>query len=246
MIIISKGESLMTRKKVLLVDDVNLIIELEKAFLKGLPVDVVVARDGEQALEMVAREKPDLIYMDLNMPVMDGPTCCKILKANPATRNIPIVMVTTAGSPQDELLCRSSGCNDFITKPINGKLFLEKGRACIADFERRRRRYEYATDVAFLAQGELQYGLTADISNGGLFITISGDSMPDEPVELSFTLSREGTSLRVAARGRIAWENPAENPKKPSYPPGFGVEFTGIEPEVVTRIEEFFQHGVTP
>jgi CheY-like chemotaxis protein/Tfp pilus assembly protein PilZ len=234
----------MTRKKVLLVDDVNLIIELEKAFLKGLPVDIVVARDGEQALEMVEREKPDLIYMDLNMPVMDGPTCCRLLKSNPATREIPIIMVTTAGSAQDELLCRSSGCDDFITKPINGKLFLEKGRARIADFERRRCRYEHATKVVFLAQGEPKYGLTADISKGGLFIAIPGDSKPDEPVDLSFTLSREGTSLLVAARGRIAWENPVENPKKPSYPPGFGVEFTDIEPEIITRIEGFFQDGL--
>lgn len=234
----------MTRKKVLLVDDVHLILELEKVFLKGLPVDIVVARDGEQALEMVKREHPDLIYMDLNMPVMDGPTCCRILKSDPATRGIPIIMVTTAGSSRDELLCRTAGCDDFITKPINGKIFLEKGRNCIADFERRRRRYSYETDVAFLAKGEPKFGMTTDISKGGLFIAVPNDSMPDDPVDLSFTLVSDESCLLVAARGRVVWENSPESPLKPGYPPGFGVEFTDIEPEVVARIEEFFAEGL--
>lgn len=232
------------RKKVLLVDDVNLILELEKAFLKGLPVDILVARNGEQAVEMVNREKPDLIYMDLNMPVMDGPTCCRILKSDPATKNIPIIMVTTAGCAQDEMHCRTSGCDDFITKPINGKLFLAKGRKCLADFERRRRRYDYATDIAFLEKGEPQYGITTDISKGGLYIAVPNGSMPDDPIDLSFTLAFEEKRLLVAARGRVAWENPPENPKKPSYPCGFGVEFTDIEPEVVTRLEEFFAEAL--
>ncbi len=234
----------MKRKKVLLVDDVHLIIELEKAFLKGLPVDILVARDGEQALEIVQRETPDLIYMDLNMPVMDGPTCCRILKSAPATSGIPVIMVTTAGSPEDELHCRMSGCDDFITKPINGKIFLEKGRACLADFERRRRRYDHATDVAFLQNGEPRYGVSADISRGGLFIAVPGDGIPDDPVDLSFTLSREEKSLMVAARGRVAWENTPDNPIKPDYPPGFGVEFTTIEAEVVTLIEAFFEESL--
>ena len=55
----------MSRKKILLVDDVHLILELEKAFLKGLPVDILVAHNGAEALEVVKREHPDLIYLDL-------------------------------------------------------------------------------------------------------------------------------------------------------------------------------------
>lgn len=106
----------MKRNKVLLVDDLNLILELEKVYLKGLHVDVYVAGNGEEALEIVSREKPDLIYMDLNMPVMDGPTCCRILKSDPTTREIPVIMVISASSPQDELQCRSAG-GGTITKP---------------------------------------------------------------------------------------------------------------------------------
>lgn len=231
----------MTKKKVLLVDDVQLIIELEKAFLKGLPVDILVARNGAEALEVARAESPDLIYLDLNMPVMDGVTCCGLLKSDPATMGIPVIMVTTAGSPEEQQRCRSAGCDEYVTKPINGKIFLEKGRACLADFERRRRRYGHATDVEFLQNGELRHGVTADISSGGVFVAAPGDSFPDDPVDLSFRLSGEQKSLLVAARGRVAWENSPENPVKPDYPAGFGVEFTSIEPEAVTGIEAFFE-----
>ena len=231
----------MSRKKVLLVDDVHLILELEKAFLKGLPVDIIVAHNGAEALEAVRRDRPDLIYLDLNMPVMDGPTCCRALKADPSTRGIPVIMVTTAGREEDELLCRSSGCDDFVTKPINNKIFLEKGRNCIADFERRRQRYSFTTDVQFLKQGEPRYGVTADISRGGIFIAVPGDTMPDDPIDLSFTLPLRGDNILVAARGRVAWENRADALRKPAYPAGVGVEFTDIDPSIVLLIESCFE-----
>lgn len=234
----------MPRKKVLLVDDVHLILELEKAFLKGLPVDIIVARNGAEALELVRREHPDLIYLDLNMPVMDGPTCCRALKADPATSGIPVIMVTTAGREQDELMCRSSGCDDYITKPINGKLFLDKGRKCIADFERRKRRYNFSANVQFLENGEPKHGMISDISKGGLFMSVPHDSMPDDPVDLAFSIPVGGNNILVAARGRVAWENRGDAPKKPAYPAGVGVEFTDIDPSIVIMIESFFDEAL--
>jgi CheY-like chemotaxis protein/Tfp pilus assembly protein PilZ len=231
----------MSRKKVLLVDDLHLILELEKVFLKGLPVDILVANNGAEALEIVKCDRPDLIYLDLNMPIMDGPACCRALKADPATRGIPVIMVTTAGRDEDQLLCRAAGCDDFITKPINNKVFLEKGRKCLADFERRRRRYSFTTDVQFLKHGEARYGVIADISEGGLFIAVPQDNMPDDPIDLAFTLPLEGNSVLVAARGRVAWENRTGSLIKPSYPPGIGIEFTDIDPEIVRMIESCFE-----
>ena len=230
----------MPRKKVLLVDDVQLILELEQVFLKGLPVDILVAHNGAEALEIARREIPDLIYLDLNMPVMDGPACCRALKADPETKWIPVIMVTTAGRDEDQLLCRLAGCDDFVTKPINNKLFLEKGRACLSDFERRRQRYSFATDVQFLTNGEPRYGVTVDISKGGIFIALPQHNLPDDPVDLSFTLPVGGRNVLVVARGRVAWENHPTAPKRPTYPTGAGIEFTDIDPSILLLIESFF------
>jgi len=235
----------MARKKVLLVDDVNLIIELEKAFLKGLPVDLLIARNGVEALQIVKNERPDLIYLDVNMPVMDGLTCCRELKGNPETSSIPVIMVTTHGREQDMLLCRTAGCDDYITKPINARLFVEKGRNCIADFERRRRRYNFSIDVQFLKDGEPRHGLTTDISKGGLYIAVPDDNIPDDPVDLLFSLPRGGRDILVAARGRVAWENRHGNLKKPDYPAGVGVEFTDIDPGIVVLIEQYLEEALT-
>ena len=234
----------MPRKKVLLVDDVHLILELEKTFLKGLPVDILVAHNGAEALEIVRREQPDLIYMDLNMPIMDGPTCCRALKADPATRGIPVIMVTTAGREEDQLLCRSAGCDDFVTKPINNKVFLEKGRNCIADFERRRRRYSYTADVQFLKNGEPGNGMIADISRGGLFIAVPDYVLPDDPIDIFFNLPHKGNNILVAARGRVAWENSPDSIKKPGYPAGVGIEFTDIDPSIVAMIENLLDESI--
>jgi CheY-like chemotaxis protein len=234
----------MKNKKVLLVDDVKLIIELEKAFLRGLPVDILVAGNGAEALEIVRTERPDLIYLDLNMPVMDGPSCCRALKAGQETRNIPVIMVTTAGSVADELLCHAAGCDEFITKPINGKIFLEKGRKCIADFERRRRRYSYTAAVEFLQKGEPVSGVITDISRGGLFMSVPDDGFPDDPIDLSFSLPIGEDNVLMAARARVAWENRAEALIKPSYPVGIGVEFTDIDPQAVAMIEHFFEEAL--
>jgi hypothetical protein len=154
-------------------------------------------------------------------------------------------MVTTAGRDEDQLLCRSAGCDDYVTKPINNKIFLEKGRACLADFERRRRRYSFTTDVQFLKQGEPRYGVTADISNGGIFIALLHDNMPDDPIDLSFTLPIGGNNVLVAARGRVVWENRADSPIKPAYPAGLGIEFTDIDPSIVSLIENFFEEVLT-
>lgn len=240
MIFSADWSQMMKRQKVLLVDDVQLLLELEKAFLKSLPVDILTARNGVEAIVVAHREQPDLIYLDLNMPVMDGQTCCTALKTDPATRKIPVIMVTTAGNAEDELVCRNSGCDDFITKPINKNEFLDKGRKCLLDFERRRKRFSYSGSIEYLKNGEAITGSITDISTGGLFIAAGQDSMPDDPVDFAFTLPHPEQAIIVAARGRVTWTNSSADPSKSTYPPGFGVEFTDIDPKVVTLIEKYF------
>ena len=228
----------MPKPKILLVDDVQLILELEKSFLKNLPASIFTARNGQEALELIRQERPDLVYMDMNMPVMDGPTCCAAIKSDPEIGATPIIMVTTAGQQGDEAHCRRAGCDDFMTKPIDRREFLDKGRRFIAAIDRREQRVACNSPVLVTNGDDAAQGVSVDMGDGGMYVATDLPVAADNPVELTFAVPGE-EPRQVSATGRVAWENSADSRKKPSLPIGFGVEFTEIDPDAASFIEAF-------
>jgi CheY-like chemotaxis protein len=106
------------RKKILLVDDTVTVTTLEKIIL-GADYDYVEARNGVEAFERALSERPDLILMDLNMPVKNGIDSLRDMKSEATLKHIPVVIVTTRGEPAAIELCRALGCAEFITKPLD-------------------------------------------------------------------------------------------------------------------------------
>ncbi|HDH86753.1 MAG TPA: response regulator [Desulfobacteraceae bacterium] len=84
------------------------------------------ATDGKQGVELARKEKPDLILMDIQIPVMDGLEATKLLKNDGATRDIPVIALTAYAMKGDEEKMRAAGCDGYITKPIDIKGFLKK------------------------------------------------------------------------------------------------------------------------
>lgn len=113
-------------KKILLVDDSSTILMMEKMILKKGPYDLVTAGDGAEAIEKAKSEQPDLILMDLVMPNVDGFEACRRLRGDVATRDIPVIMVTTRGEAENIELAFGIGVDDYVTKPINGLELLAK------------------------------------------------------------------------------------------------------------------------
>ncbi len=87
---------------------------------------VVEAEDGGKALASVAMERPDLILMDLSIPVVDGWECTRRLKADPGTRAIPIIALTAHAMRGDEERARGAGCDGYLSKPISPKRVVEE------------------------------------------------------------------------------------------------------------------------
>ena len=104
---------------VLVVDDNLQNLELIVAYLDALKCRVVTAVDGLEALEKVGQDNPDLILLDIMMPRMSGFEVCRKLKSDPATRDIPIIMVTALKELSDIERGVDSGTDDFISKPVN-------------------------------------------------------------------------------------------------------------------------------
>ena len=118
----------MARKKILMVDDAATILVMEKKLLSKEPYDLITAIDGQEAVEKAESERPDLILMDIVMPKMDGLEAVQKIRENEATKLIPIIMVTTRGEEDNMERSYKNGCNDYITKPINGPELLTKIR----------------------------------------------------------------------------------------------------------------------
>jgi len=114
------------KKKVLLVDDSNTVLLMEKMILAKGPYELVTARDGVEAVAKAKSEQPDIILLDVMMPNLDGLSACAAIRSNPDTAHIPIVMVTTRGEEQNIETAFRNGCNDYVTKPINGLELLTK------------------------------------------------------------------------------------------------------------------------
>jgi twitching motility two-component system response regulator PilH len=112
---------MLTRKKILLVDDTLTVTAFEKLIL-GDGYQYLEARNGEEAFQRALELQPDLILMDLNMPVKNGMEGLGSLKAEPRTAHIPVVMITTRGENDAMEACRRLGCAEFLTKPIDRDL----------------------------------------------------------------------------------------------------------------------------
>ncbi|MAI67387.1 MAG: two-component system response regulator [Phycisphaerae bacterium] len=103
----------------LLVDDNKQNLELMQAFLEELPCKLLTASDGVEAMEMIDRQTPDLLILDVMMPRMSGFEVCQKVKSQPSTRDIVIIMVTALNEVSDYERAVECGTNDFITKPVN-------------------------------------------------------------------------------------------------------------------------------
>ena len=106
-------------QKILIVDDEAMNRDLLKVFLGTLGFETVDAENGKTALEILEKEKPDLIILDLNMPVMDGFQVLKKVKYNIETKMIPVIVVTALGDEENHLKALELGADDFLTKPFN-------------------------------------------------------------------------------------------------------------------------------
>lgn len=107
------------RSKILIVDDEPFNVDYLEQELEDLGYEAISAPNGQEALRKVTAEGPDLILLDVMMPIMDGFTVCRILKENEETRLIPIVIMTSLNAVEDRIKGIEAGANDFLTKPVN-------------------------------------------------------------------------------------------------------------------------------
>jgi two-component system, cell cycle response regulator DivK len=111
-------------KKILIVEDVDFNRDLLTQLLEE-EFELIVATDGQAGIAAAERERPDLILMDLSLPVIDGWEATRRLKAHAELKSVPIIALTARAMRGDEAKARASGCDDFLTKPIDEALLFQ-------------------------------------------------------------------------------------------------------------------------
>src|SRR2546421_11708331 len=112
-------------KRVLIVEDVAFNRDLLVQLLEE-DYELLTAANGAAGIELAERERPDLILMDLSLPIVDGWEATRRIKANPGLRHIPIIALTAHAMMGDEDKARAAGCDDYLSKPIDEDLLFEK------------------------------------------------------------------------------------------------------------------------
>ena len=121
----------MSKGKILVVDDEIYIVHILDFSLGMEGYDVVTALDGEQALDKLKSEKPDLIVLDIMMPKLDGYETCKRLKADPETKGMPVILLSAKGRNVDQKVGFEVGADDYITKPFSPRKLVERINAIL-------------------------------------------------------------------------------------------------------------------
>ena len=121
----------MAKGRILVVDDEIYIVHILDFSLGMEGYEVLTALDGEQALEKATAEKPDLIVLDIMMPKLDGYETCKRLKADPITKDVPVILLSAKGRNVDQKVGFEVGADDYITKPFSPRKLVERINAIL-------------------------------------------------------------------------------------------------------------------
>jgi len=229
------------KKKVLLVDDVKLFIELEKTFFQRKEsIEILVAHNGCEALKVIEAESPDLVFMDLYMPEMNGDECCRRIRNSDYGREIPLIMVTSAGNDADKERCLAAGCDEIITKPINRLQFLSIAKKYLDVYERKEARYAVHMKVMYgKERADVLSNYSVNLNTGGLFLETANGLTIDSRLFLEFRLP--GSDKSVSCQARVAWVNNSSNPSKKDLPLGVGLQFLDISADQVSIIEHYIR-----
>jgi len=121
-----KSKKKTSQAKILVVDDESDIVSTIQYRLKFYEFDVITASNGKEGLEKTANERPDLILLDINMPVMDGHEMLERLKNHPDLKDIPVIMLTAYSDKRDIVKAAEFGIADYVTKPFDFTELMEK------------------------------------------------------------------------------------------------------------------------
>jgi len=238
----------MSLRTILLVDDIKFFLEQEKTFFNRGEFDLLLAHSGTEAVEIARQKKPDLIFMDLYMPEMNGDVACYTIKNDPELKQIPVIMVTHGNNEADFERCWHAGCDDIIVKPINEMYFIAATRRFLQITFRKTPRFAVRMRIQYKHSNEQEKVLadySVNLSTGGVFIET--DTILPAETELNIEFMLPGNNRSIRCKGRVAWINHPERKQNVNLPGGMGLQFVNLPWDDMNAIRHFIQkEGLSP
>src|ERR1043166_8076481 len=182
--------------RILVVDDIAANVRLLEAKLAAEYFEVVTASSGPEALEIINRNAPDIVLLDVMMPEMDGFEVCSRIRANAKTRFLPVVMVTALSDPSDRVRGLEAGADDFLTKPVNDLALFARVRSLV---RLKMTMDEWRLREETCQQFELPPGGAADGSDDAEHAQVlKGEDEPASAERVHEILTGQGHSVAIA------------------------------------------------
>lgn len=166
---VTKGTH-MDSRKILIIDDSKVIIRSLRELLEAQSYNIQEAINSKEALKKIKAFNPDLILLDVMLPVINGIKLCKMFKDNPSTRSVPIIMVTGKDSKKDIIKGLEAGADDYITKPFDGQELLSRVRAHLRSKELYEQLEEEKKDLAEILN--IMELMTSTLKSNGILYTL--------------------------------------------------------------------------
>lgn len=225
------------KKKILLVDDSNFFLEVEKDIFSRTDCDILTAKSGKEALDSIRSERPDMILMDLYMHDLRGDECCALIKADPELRDIPVIIVTHSISPEDKTLCLNAGCDDYVVKPINKHIILEKVEKFAGINITGHKKAPISAEVMYVIDTQPHKGYAYVISEDDIYMKVDHLSPVGTTVNIIFSIA--GIGENIEAECEVVWTTDGRDDLHPQIAPGMAMKFNRINGEGTETIATY-------
>jgi CheY-like chemotaxis protein len=216
--------------KILLVDDMRSFLDLEATFLSRAECRLLTAATGLEAIRVARAERPDLVVLDIEMPEMNGIQACRILRSDPVTSAIPVIVLT---SMQMEDEARHAGASHFLRKPIDEPTFLAEVKRFLPIVERAETRVAVDVPVTVRRDGERLEARLVNLSRTGFFVATDRRHPIGARLEVSFALPEDPAGRVVAGEALVV--------RHGEDPPGFGCRFRQVSSGVRLVVEDWVE-----
>jgi CheY-like chemotaxis protein len=224
----------MKKKKLLLVDDVELFLQLGRSFLKRSSFDIHVARNGEQALAKARDIQPDLVLLDLHMPDMDGDAICRIIKGDPDISKSIVIMISSGRRDEDRGRMMSCGCEAVILKPVSKEDLCRVVETQLGISQRLYRRVDTNLQCQIEHRSHTSDSSIHCIGQGGAFVEVPKcNPAVGDRAEMRFALPNWRRSIQAAVQ--VCWTGI----KGEGGPMGAGLKFLEIDADDQMAVGRF-------